>query len=35
LKRAAADAHELIGRLDDLLDPGAYQDIGPNGLQVA
>jgi dinuclear metal center YbgI/SA1388 family protein len=25
---------ELIGHMDDLLDPGAFQDSGPNGLQV-
>ena len=25
---------ELIGHLDDLLDPGAFRDLGPNGLQV-
>jgi dinuclear metal center YbgI/SA1388 family protein len=25
---------ELIRYLDDLLDPGAFQDMGPNGLQV-
>lgn len=25
---------ELISYLDDLLDPGAFQDYGPNGLQV-
>jgi hypothetical protein len=25
-----ADARELIGWLDDLLDPVAYEDIGPN-----
>jgi dinuclear metal center YbgI/SA1388 family protein len=26
--------HTLIRDLDDLLDPGAFQDLGPNGLQV-
>jgi dinuclear metal center YbgI/SA1388 family protein len=25
---------ELIGHLDELLDPGAFRDYGPNGLQV-
>jgi dinuclear metal center YbgI/SA1388 family protein len=25
---------ELIGHLDDLLDPGTFRDYGPNGLQV-
>jgi dinuclear metal center YbgI/SA1388 family protein len=25
---------ELIAHLDELLDPGAFQDLGPNGLQV-
>ncbi len=29
---AATDA--LIGFLDELLDPGAFDDMGPNGLQV-
>jgi dinuclear metal center YbgI/SA1388 family protein len=24
----------IIGALDDLLDPGAFEDLGPNGLQV-
>src|SRR3954463_1028820 len=25
---------DIISTLDDLLDPGAYADLGPNGLQV-
>src|SRR3954467_12241468 len=25
---------DLIGHLDDLLEPGAFDDYGPNGLQV-
>ena len=29
-----ADAAELIRALDELLDPGAFDDMGPNGLQV-
>ena len=29
-----ADLAELIRSLDDLLDPGAFEDMGPNGLQV-
>ena len=29
-----ADAGELIAYLDDLLDPAAFDDFGPNGLQV-
>jgi dinuclear metal center YbgI/SA1388 family protein len=28
------DLAQLIGSLDDLLDPGAFDDLGPNGLQV-
>jgi dinuclear metal center YbgI/SA1388 family protein len=28
------DIGELIGSLDELLDPAAFDDIGPNGLQV-
>jgi putative NIF3 family GTP cyclohydrolase 1 type 2 len=28
------DTRELIGFLDDLLDPAAFDDRGPNGLQV-
>jgi dinuclear metal center YbgI/SA1388 family protein len=28
------DVHELIGACDDLLDPAAFDDLGPNGLQV-
>src|SRR3954469_7185208 len=29
-----ADIDELIAALDELLDPGGYADLGPNGLQV-
>jgi dinuclear metal center YbgI/SA1388 family protein len=29
-----AACEQLIGYLDDLLDPAAYEDYGPNGLQV-
>jgi dinuclear metal center YbgI/SA1388 family protein len=29
-----ADVHELIRALDDLLDPSAFEDVCPNGLQV-
>jgi dinuclear metal center YbgI/SA1388 family protein len=29
-----ADVRELIGALDDLLDPAAFEDMCPNGLQV-
>jgi dinuclear metal center YbgI/SA1388 family protein len=29
-----ADVDELIRALDELLDPGAFEDLGPNGLQV-
>jgi dinuclear metal center YbgI/SA1388 family protein len=29
-----ADVDELIRFLDELLDPGAFEDVGPNGLQV-
>ncbi len=29
-----ARLEELIGHLDDLLEPGAFEDYGPNGLQV-
>jgi dinuclear metal center YbgI/SA1388 family protein len=29
-----ADVDDLIRSLDDLLDPGAFDDMGPNGLQV-
>jgi dinuclear metal center YbgI/SA1388 family protein len=29
-----ADIAQLIAALDDLLDPAAYKDLGPNGLQV-
>jgi len=29
-----ADVETLIGYLDDLLDPGDFEDLGPNGLQV-
>jgi dinuclear metal center YbgI/SA1388 family protein len=29
-----ASIHQLIGHLDALLDPGAFADFGPNGLQV-
>src|ERR1700749_2834896 len=25
---------DIIGTLDELLDPGAFSDLGPNGLQV-
>ena len=28
------DISELIAFLDGLLDPGAFEDYGPNGLQV-
>ncbi len=31
---SAVDVVALIGALDDLLDPGAFRDMGPNGLQV-
>jgi len=31
---AKAACNEIIGYLDDLLDPTAYDDYGPNGLQV-
>src|SRR3954464_2796748 len=29
-----AACNQIIGYLDDLLDPTAYDDYGPNGLQV-
>ena len=29
-----AEIGELIRALDELLDPGAFDDMGPNGLQV-
>jgi dinuclear metal center YbgI/SA1388 family protein len=29
-----ARLEEILGQLDDLLDPGAFEDYGPNGLQV-
>jgi dinuclear metal center YbgI/SA1388 family protein len=29
-----ADVHELVRSLDDLLEPAAFDDMGPNGLQV-
>ena len=29
-----AELEELIRHLDELLDPGAFEDMGPNGLQV-
>src|SRR3954466_5979449 len=29
-----AHIDDIISTLDDLLDPGAYADLGPNGLQV-
>src|ERR671923_212190 len=29
-----AQIRELIRALDELLDPGAFDDLGPNGLQV-
>jgi len=29
-----ADVDDLIRSLDDLLDPGSFDDMGPNGLQV-
>ena len=32
IQRAACN--RIIGYLDDLLDPTAYDDYGPNGLQV-
>ncbi|HEV2074912.1 MAG TPA: Nif3-like dinuclear metal center hexameric protein [Thermoleophilaceae bacterium] len=32
--RGAADRDELVAFLDDLLDVSAFQDYGPNGLQV-
>jgi dinuclear metal center YbgI/SA1388 family protein len=31
---ATADCRDIIGFLDDLLDTAAYDDYGPNGLQV-
>ena len=31
---SAVSASTLISALDDLLDPGAFSDLGPNGLQV-
>src|SRR2546423_1664554 len=31
---SAAGLHELIGHLDELLNPSAFDDYGPNGLQV-
>lgn len=30
-----ASRNEIIAHLDGLLDPGSFQDLGPNGLQVA
>ena len=29
-----AACNQIIGYLDELLDPTAYDDYGPNGLQV-
>jgi dinuclear metal center YbgI/SA1388 family protein len=29
-----ASLYKILGHLDSLLDPGAYEDYGPNGLQV-
>ena len=29
-----ADIDDLIRSVDDLLDPPAFDDMGPNGLQV-
>ncbi len=29
-----AATSDLIAHLDELLDPGAFDDLGPNGLQV-
>jgi dinuclear metal center YbgI/SA1388 family protein len=29
-----AHIHQLIAALDELLEPGAFRDLGPNGLQV-
>ena len=34
LTKAKAACNQIIGYLDDLLDPTAYDDYGPNGLQV-
>jgi dinuclear metal center YbgI/SA1388 family protein len=34
LLMATADCRDIIGFVDDLLDPAAYDDYGPNGLQV-
>jgi dinuclear metal center YbgI/SA1388 family protein len=31
---SSTNVAELIAHLDDLLDPGAFDDMGPNGLQV-
>ena len=31
---AVASRTEIVSRLDELLDPGAFDDLGPNGLQV-
>src|SRR3954451_928867 len=31
---SSTNVAELIADLDDLLDPGAFDDMGPNGLQV-
>jgi putative NIF3 family GTP cyclohydrolase 1 type 2 len=31
---AVAARNQMIGYLDDLLNPTAYDDYGPNGLQV-
>jgi dinuclear metal center YbgI/SA1388 family protein len=31
---SSTNVSELIAHLDDLLDPGAFDDMGPNGLQV-
>jgi dinuclear metal center YbgI/SA1388 family protein len=29
-----ASTHAIVAALDELLDPGAFEDLGPNGLQV-
>src|SRR5262245_32523786 len=34
LQTEMAHIDDLIATLDDLLDPGGYADLGPNGLQV-
>src|SRR3954453_14142182 len=34
MNMSESSSHDLIGYLDDLLEPGVFDDYGPNGLQV-